>query len=70
MGYFCSDIISSVSGTIERNKIKVKKKKKDKTKIYDDDELDQESEYDSVGSSEADKMIARQICKLEIELIS
>lgn len=47
---------------MQRRKIKASKKKKGATKIYDDDELDAESEYDSVGSADLDKMIARQIC--------
>jgi len=53
------------TGTVQRRKVKVSKRKDKtgKTKIYDDDELDAESEYDSVGSADLDKMIARQICE-------
>ena len=44
--------------------MKASKKKGTKNKkIYDDDELDAASEYDSIGSADADKLIARQICE-------
>ena len=63
---------SLIAGTVQRRKVKVKKQKKDQ-RIYDDDELDAESEYDSVGSADLDKLIARQICKLllkDVEMLS
>lgn len=32
--------------------------------MYDDDELDAESEYESIDSADADRLVARQICEL------
>lgn len=54
-------------GTVTRRKIKVPKKKT--TRVYRDDELDAESEYDSVGSADIDAMIGRQIYDADGEVI-
>lgn len=54
-------------GTVQRRKIKVPKKKS--TRVYRDDELDAESEYDSVGSADIDAMIGRQIYDADGEII-
>ncbi|XP_078487694.1 uncharacterized protein LOC100179464 [Ciona intestinalis] len=57
-------------GTVQRRRMKVTKKKgsKDK-KVYEDHELDAESEYDSIGSADADKLISRQIYDKDGEVI-
>ncbi|XP_076812994.1 uncharacterized protein LOC143459655 isoform X2 [Clavelina lepadiformis] len=57
-------------GTVQRRKVKASKKKGAKNKkVYDDDELDAASEYDSIGSADADKLIARQIYDKDGEVI-
>nr|XP_026696037.1 trichohyalin isoform X2 [Ciona intestinalis] len=57
-------------GTVQRRRMKVTKKKGSKVKkVYEDDELDAESEYDSIGSADADKLISRQIYDKDGEVI-
>lgn len=62
--FFWLLLIEVVAGTVVRKKIRIPKDKKKKQRVYNDDELDEESEYESIDSAKADKLVARQICEL------